>query len=481
MSLRLTSSLLLLAAAPLASQLVAADPPTLTEVQAELQAKIAELDQQIRILGRNAELAKEDAEAAAAKVKAAIKPDDLQVKIRGYLQGRATVGASAQNAAGDDQDYFAGNANAGSESETARLAFRRIRLSAEFRSASDWFGLITLRADQVGTSGTASTGGAQPTFFQAFFGKTFKSGDFEHEVKFGLDKIYNNDSSISSTTGLLAVDRPLASLLASQREIGLGYFFRSPILRAGVEIQDNANLTRTATGPTAPTGNYDKKPQLATSGRIEFAPGAEYLPKRKQESYVGAYGTEVLLGFDYQNSGKSYAVANESRALTILGPDLLVHYDAFTFLAEYRISTLDREATSGTLANGQIDSLEGKHWNAQLGYVLPLDLAFKVEPAIRFSAIDWSKDDDEKSGWGVNAARDNNVTSPTGLLSAANLTTAGVTSGTTNLGSGSEIDLGLNLYWNGHANKTQLAYTSWKAEDGDGRAQAFIAQHQVTF
>ena len=478
MSLRLTSSLLLQAAAPLASQLIAADPPT----NAELQAKIAELDQQVRILGRNAELAKEEAEAAAAKVKAAIKPDDLQVKIKGYIQGRATIGASAQDAAGNDQDYFLANASAtsGSESEAARLAFRRVRLSAELKSASDWFGLIALRADNIGTSGQTSTGNAPIQLYQAYFGKTFKVGDFEHEVKFGLDKIYNNDSSISATAGLLAVDRPLATLLSSQREIGLGYFFRSPILRAGVEIQDNANLTRTTAAAPA-NGNYDQKAQLATSARIEFAPGAEYLPKRKQESYVGAFGTEVLFGLDFQNSGKSYAVSNESRALTILGPDLLLHHDAFTFLAEYRISKLDREATSGAIPATQIDSLEGKHWNAQLGYVLPLDLAFKIEPAIRYSVIDWAKDIDENSAWGVNGARDNNVTTPTGLLSNTNLNTAGATSGTTNLGSGSEIDLGLNLYWNGHANKTQFAYTSWQAEDGDGRAHAFIAQHQVTF
>ena len=322
----------------------------------------------------------------------AIKPDDLQIKLKGYVQGRATIGASAQNAAGDDQDYFAASAAAGSESETARLAFRRVRLSAELKSASDWFAFIGLRADNVGTSGQTSTANAAIQLYQAYFGKTFKVGDFEHEVKFGLDKIYNNDSSISATAGLLAVDRPLATLLSSQREIGLGYFFRAPFLRAGVEIQDNANLTRNlGTTPSNSSGNYDKKAQLATSGRIEVPIlGTGYnMPTRKQESYVGAYGTEMLFGVDFQNSGKSYAVNNESRTLTIGGPDILVHHDAFTFLGEFRTSALDRKATSGALAAGQIDSLEGEHWNVQLGYVLPLDLAFKIEPAIRYSVIDW--------------------------------------------------------------------------------------------
>ena len=478
MSLRLSSTLLILAAAPLASQLVAADAPT----NAELQAQIAALDQQIKILARNAELAKEQADADAAKVKAAIKPTDFQVKLKGYVQGRATLGADAADSAGKDQDYFNGPATAGlnDQTEGARFSFRRIRLSAEFKTATDWFGLVTLRADGVGTNGTGSTGSNNATFYQAYFGKTFKTGAYEHEIKFGLDKIYNNDSSISSTAGLLAVDRPLATLLSSQREVGVGYFFRAPFLRFGAEIQDNANLTRTNAAPG--NGNGSKTPGLATSFRIEAAPGAEYLPAKKLESYVGANGTEALVGFDAQNSGKSYAVANEERALTVFGPDLLVHHDALTFLAEFRFSKLTRTATSGALPAGSVDSLNGQHWNAQAGYVLPLDLAFQIEPALRFSAINWSKADDEKSAWGLNSARDNNVTTPTGLLGATGTTTsASLASGGSNLGSGTEIDVGVNLYWNGHANKTQVAYSSWKAEEGDGRASAVIVQHQLVF
>lgn len=484
MSLRLSSSLLLIAVAPLAS-LLAADPPT----NAELQQKIDELDQQIRILGRNAELAKEDAEATAAKAKAAIKPADFQVKIKGYLQGRATVGASATNGgsaanAGDKQDYYSTNpvaAGAGQESDDLRLAFRRVRLSAEVKTGNDWFGLITLRSDNLSTNGTTSansSGNPAITLYQAYFGKTFKSDSVEHEIKFGLDKIYNNDSSISSAAGLLAVDRPLATLLSSQREVGLGYFFRLPFLRAGVEIQNNANLARSTTPSTA---NFDRKPGIAKSFRIEFSPGAEYLPAKKQESYVGAIGTELLVGFDYQNSGKSYAISNEERILTVFGPDLLLHHDNLTFLAEYRYSKLERDATTGNLAAAQNNSLGGQHWDAQVGYVLPLDLSFKIEPAIRYSHIDWSKENDERSSWGVNNARDNNVIAPTSLLAQAGLTDAALSNGTTNLGSGNEIDIGVNLYWNGHSNKTQLTYISWDAEHGDGRAAAFVAQHQIQF
>ena len=468
----LTSSTLLV----IASQIIAADPPTTTD----LQQRISELEQQIKIVARNAELAKEDTEAAAAKVKAAVKEGDIVIKVRGSLQGRANLAANAHDNTGGGQDYYAANAAAGSESETARLSLRRVRLTVDGRSANDFYANVTLRADNVGTSGTASTGSAAETLYQAFIGKTFKVGSYEHDVKFGLDKIYNNDSSISTTTLLFPGDRAIATLTSAQREVGLSYQFRTPFLRAGVDIQDNPNLTRTA-NTTTNSGNYDGRPTPATSFRVEVAPGADYLPKKKQESYVGAYGTEVLLGFEWENSGKTYAVANEERNLTILGPDLLVHVDSLTFLAEYRFTKLERTATSGNLGADDIDSLTGRHWDAQIGYAIPTTAWLVVEPALRFSAFNWGNDVDESGQWGVNASRDNNGITPTNLLSQTGLTHTAVGSGATNLGSGNQIDLGLNLYWNGHANKTQLAYSRWTAESGPANAHAFTVQHQLTF
>ena len=476
----LTSSTLLL----IATQVIAADPPT----NAELQQRISELDQQVKILARNAELTKDEAESAAAKLKAAVKDSDIVIKVRGSLQGRASVAGRATDNTGADQDFYAANAANGSTSEASRFSIRRARLTVDGRSKSDWYANFTLRADNVGTSGTTSTGGSVINLYQGFIGKTFKVGDYEHDLKFGLDKIYNNDSSISTTTLLFPGDRSIATLLSAQREIGLSYQFRAPFLRAGFDIQDNPNLTRNANQPStvgnnsvANTGNYDGRPTPATSFRIEVSPGAEYLPKKKLESYVGAYGTEILLGFDWQNSGKTYAVSNESRDLSIFGPDLLVHYDSFTFLAEYRISKFNREATNGSLAPQEIDALDGRHWDAQIGYAIPFDGGIVIEPALRFSATDWGKDFDEHSQWGANSSRDNNGITPTSLLSQGNLNSGAVNSGSTNLGSGTQFDFGLNLYWNGHANKTQIAYTRWTAETGAAETSAVTLQHQLIF
>jgi hypothetical protein len=468
----ITSSTLLL----IASQIIAADPPTTVE----LQQRISELEQQIKIVARNAELSKDDAEAAAAKVKAAVKDSDIVIKVRGSLQGRASLGARAHDNTGAGQDFYAANNTAGTESEEARLSLRRTRLTVDGRNANDWYANITLRADNIGTSGTTSTSGVSSTLYQAFVGKTFKVGSYEHDIKFGLDKIYNNDSSISTTTLLFPGDRAVATLTSAQREIGLSYQFRAPFLRAGFDIQDNPNLTRTANAG-ANRGNYDEKSTPATSFRIEVAPGADYLPKKKQESYVGAYGTEILLGFDWQNSGKTYAVANEERTLSVFGPDLLVHFDSFTFLTEYRFSKLERTATLGNLGADDIDGLSGRHWDAQLGYAIPTTAWLVIEPAVRFSAFNWGRDVDENSNWGSNASRDNNGITPTSLLNQTNLTHTAVGSGATNLGSGNQVDLGLNLYWNGHANKTQIAYSRWTAESGPAHASAITVQHQLVF
>lgn len=463
----------------LAAVLPAAEPTAVPTLEERVKA----LDQQVRLLQRKAEVAEEVAKAADDKLKAAVKPSDLVFKWKAVIQARAVAGASADAANGDGQDYFASTNANGSESESLRLGLRRARLTIEARSKDDWFALATIRADSVGTSGTTSTGAAAVGLYAAYVGKTFKHGDYEHDVKLGVDQFYSNWSTISASTGLFAGDRSVGVITgnSSQREAGLNYQFRSPILRAGFDIQDNSNLTRTATN-TPSSGNYDRKPTPFTSLRIEGAPGADYLPARKQESYVGAFGTEVVFGLDYQNSGRTYAVANEERQFHIFGPDLLIHWDNLTFLAEYRLSHLGRSATAGTLANSEAESLDGRHWNAQAGYVLPLeDLPLKIEPALRFAVTDWATDLDERSQWGTNGSRDNNAYNPNTFLAQTKLKKGELEDGTTSLGSGRQVDVGVNLYWNGHANKTQISYQAWKAEEGEGVARAILVQHQVQF
>lgn len=495
MSLRISHLYLPVSAILTATSLISAegDPPpppkpTAEASAADLQAQISALDQQIKILSRNAELSKEEAENAAAKSKAAVKTDDIQFKVKGYIQARANLAGSATDNRGKGQDYYAANAANGDDSDLARLSIRRARLGVEGRSQSDWYAALVIRADNIGTSGTASTGSQPIQLYQAYVGKTFttESGHFTHDLKLGLDKIYNNDSSISSTAFLFSGDRAVATLLSSQREVGFCYKFAAPFIRAGVDLQDAPNLTRNAappssTGNNANTGNYAETPSLAYSFRIEASPGAEYLPVKKQESYLGAYGTHLLVGGDFQNSGNTYAVGNEERSLMIYGPDLLAHYDRWTFLTEYRWTKLAIDSTAGSLNPQQLDNLNGRTWDAQLAYAIPTDHGLIIEPALRFAIVNWVSDIEELSQWGVNSSRDNNVITPTSLLTQGGLTSGGLAGGTTNLGSGSQLDVGLNFYWNGNANKTQLSYSYWAAEAGPGKSSAVTLQQQITW
>ena len=90
-----------------------------------------------------------------------------------------------------------------------------------------------------------------------------------------------------------------------------------------------------------------------------------------------------------------------------------------------------------------------------------MEAGFAVEPAIRFSKIDVNKDNDNEGPNGFDQGEYRGGQS------------------------GSEFTIGVNAYWNGHKNKTQLAYTSWQGEEpvsGDkADAKVITLQHQVTF
>ena len=402
--------------------------------------------------------------------------DDLQIKVKGVIQARATVGANATDATGGDQDFYNTNNAAGTaastQSEDVRFGIRRARLAFDATNSTGWFANTTIRAETIELSG--SNNNAQSVnIYYAYIGKRFKGEVIEQELKLGLDKPFNNEGSISSSNQLFGVARPLATMIDFQREPGASYRVAAPFLRAGVDVQNSTNLTRASTAAGANRGNLDRKPSPFTSFRIEVAPGADFMPAKKTESWAGVEGKAALLGFEWQDSGNTYAVNNQERSLQVFGPDLLAHYNGLSFLAEYRWSKISSESTLGALPAGQTDAIKGKSWDAQLGYAIPLENGLVVEPALGYSIVNMNKDVDESSTWGLNASRDNNVANPAGFL------TGGLVG--TNFGSGSQVNAGINLYWNGHANKTQIGYMNWKAEDGDAKAHAFYVQQQVTF
>ncbi len=422
---------------------------------------------------------------ATASASAASIADDLQLKVKGYIQARATIAASADNTTGGGQDYYATNVPGmpattpasvpGSESDFLRFSIRRIRLTFEATNSTGWFSNVTLRDEPIEASG-GNNPNAGVSIFAAYIGKRFLSDSLEHEFTVGLMKPYNNDSSLPSNNLLFGVDRPVSTLIVFQREPGLSYKLSAPFLRAGVDLQNGTNINRSS--PTAASGNADAKPSPFMSARIEASPGAEFMPAKKSESWMGADGTHVVLGGDWQNTGRSYAVTDQQRKMIVYGPDLLIHAKGLTFLAEYRWTHLSEEATGPTGIN---DSIDGRHWGAQAGYAIPTDMGVTIEPALRFSVMNFDRDQEEHSSWGLNSSRDNAVGNMATVLQTGNLTGANLATGAANLGSGAQLDVGLNLYWNGQQNKTQFGYQRWESEAGAASAAAFYVQQQVIF
>ena len=440
--------------------------------------------------------------------------DDLSIKPKAQIQLRAQFGASGTNTAGDDFNLYNG---AQGDTEAARFSVRRARFGAEAKNNTGWFAVFQLRAGERADAGarstyvsaiatTTTTAGnvtaVTPTnteltsnktrtaeLYYANVSKTWKQEGFDIEVHGGLDKPFNNESTISSSRSLLPMDRANAHF-TEYRDVGIGAkSFIADMVRVGFDIQNGSTTL-------SPDANSDAA-GLFTSFRVEFSPGKDFMPERKQESWAGAEGHHILIGFDYQSDadkinsvsgGLGNSTANDQKqTVTTIGPDILYHFNGLSALADLRMRTTKGENSLSTAAapfgfsdpsKPRVDEIKGQVWTIQAGYAIPLEAGFAIEPAIRFSKVDLNKDDDTEGPNPFNQ----------GEYRAGQ--------------SGSEFTIGVNAYWNGHANKTQLAYTSWVGEEGfnnpatgngptnnlgtavpadKAKASIITLQHQVTF
>ncbi len=423
--------------------------------------------------------------------------DDLVIKPAAQLQLRAQLGASGTGIDGNDNNIYTGiggtstSKTAGdAQNDAARFSVRRARFGVSAKNTTGWDALFQIRAGERADA-SASANSAQPvTLYYANIGKVIKTDSIEHRIHGGLDKPFNGESSISSSTYMFPSDRAVANLI-EYRSVGVGYTLKHELLKFGFDIADGgnfsnlsvANSTNTATGATAWSNpaaqgvnvSSEAKPGLFYSARIEFAPGAEYMPTKKMESFAGAEGTHVVIGLDIQSDNKNLiSVANNgaanaqaiSQTTTVFGPDVLVHFNGLSALADYRQVGVSQTAVTGNTN----DDVKGNAFDILVGYAIPTETGLVVEPAARYGKVDLNKDQDE--GGAV-----------TNKFSEGEWRSGRV--------SGSEIVLGLNLYWNGNANKTQFAYTMWKGENPSGasvatsgdapKASVFTIQQQVTF
>lgn len=380
--------------------------------------------------------------------------DDLVIKPKAQIQVRAQFGDGASNTAGDDFNIYNG---ATGDSPSAKFSVRRARFGVEAKNSTGWFGVFQIRAGERVDSGSAATSKTRTAeLYYANIGKMWKQDGFEIDVHGGLDKPFNGESSISSSAFLFPMDRPNAHWIEN-RDTGVGSKATiAEMVRVGVDVQNGSTII-----------NQDADSEaggLATSFRVELSPGKDFMPSKKLESFAGAEGHHLVVGFDYQSDADALtAVAaapgnDQTTSRTTIGPDILYHWNGLTALADLRMRTTEVENSVGASP----DDVKGQVWTIQAAYAIPLEAGFAIEPAVRFSQIDLNKDNEEEGPNPFNQ----------GEYRAGQ--------------SGTEFTIGVNAYWNGHANKTQLAYTSWKGEDAAAGADAADAhvitlQQQVTF
>ena len=442
--------------------------------------------------------------ALAASVPAIdISGDGLKVSVKGQLQTQLILGASGEVSDGnpaspDDYDIFRNQAG---ESEGARFNIRRARVAFEAKYGNGWKGLVALRGweNKPGQNAGEAADKAVELYY-AVASKSFKTDSIEHEIGMGLDKVFNAESSLSSSAYALPFERPTASNIET-RTTGLAYKISSDFINAGVNIANNRATS------TAPTNAYSANgfPQGAENGmfygfRLEFAPGKEFMPKKRQESYLGAEGTHALIGFDYgvqdevsiASAGTKGVTADASnfiaaaapkdyknagvQSFTYMGPDVIVHWNALTFLAEFKLFNTETDylpddaAVGGNTPNTPDSDVDGSAFAFRLAWAIPMDDGQVFEPAIGYAIVDLNKDDDYEGG----KAKDLNIADGT------------------NKTSGDTLDIGVNWYFNGNNNKLQLAYRMWEGEEvgKDNKktsgfdkptSSGIVLQHQLLF
>lgn len=386
-----------------------------------------------------------------------IKDDVMSLGIGMRLQTRAEL-AQADNATGDDWNV-AGGANG--ENDTLDFSVRRFYVTLDGKYGADWRFKGTIFTERVDTGQSNQNRGINIRY--AWVERIFKHDEkWSSAVHVGLDKPYNVNEAdyVSSSVMLLPYKRAAAEHFLRPRGVGVGYRLVGNILAAAVDVQNNTNAARdlTQSGGVG-NENLDEGEGFAYSARVEFSISPDWFTTKRAESYAGAEGQHLVFGLSYGvNDGALVHGAAPAGDLmvttTLLGADVLFHWDAITALISYHAQDVETELTgAGTAAETDID---GTIIAAQVGYAFKLDGGTVIEPAVRYQIIDLDTDnDDEAVVYGAASAENGR--------------------------SGDQIDLGVNVYFSGHSNKLQLGYQMWNAEDGDGQANVLRLQHQLNF
>ena len=477
MSLRLSSSLLLLAAAPLAS-LLAADPPT----NAELQQKIDELDQQIRILGRKAEITAEESEAKSktnAKVFAnskdgfGISSADGLYKIR----FRALLQADARIFIADPESDPAAALPANTQVELSnQFLVRAFRLPIEAQLGPVVNAVLV--PEFAGNYG-ATSGNNYRTFVvnegyldaKAIPGATLRVGKFVPLV--GQDRI-------QSTSALQLPERSLHTNLTSDREVGYqvygvfgnGAFGYAASLTNG--NPDNSAREGEGTAFGLPTG--DDKEGAVNVWVDAFKAIDKDSASTLTVGFAGSYGNEEgAVGTanlpSYRSPGQQ-TIFTYTAATTFadgkhqrLDPYFRLYSGAVSLLGEY-IRTKNEVGTAATT-----EALTHTGWYLQSGWVVTgEDASWRgVSPRVDF--------DPSAGGWGALelVARVHRIDFDDAAFDPAN----GFASDRSSVRSATAVGVGANWFWSRNV-KVSGSYDTTKFKEGAGNGAAPASEDRAT-
>lgn len=386
-----------------------------------------------------------------------IKDDVVSITPTVRIQTRAqmsdaTTGAGTPAQIGEE--YRVQGGIGGAANDPLDFSVRRARLGLNFKYGSAWKGQLQINADNVDTNGTGTTtqantggtGGNRALAIRyAWLERSFALGDgMSHAVTFGLQKPHNMNPSdtLSSSAKLMPNDNAASGYLAP-RATGLNYRFDHKMFNIAAALMNNISGIKDAT--TA--ASADEEEGFFYGVRAEFSFSPEWYIAKRAESFLGKEGQGLNLGLSY---GTNQDQINDANAIstTAYGVDVMFWMNGLSAYAEYRAGTTETEPFAG--ASTEVDA---EFIVLQAAYAFPLDFGV-LEPALRYQIIDTNTDLDQVVNFGNNAE-----------------------SGA----AGTQIDLGVNLYLDGNANKLQLALSLWESEEGDGDATIIRLQHQINF
>lgn len=394
-----------------------------------------------------------------------VKDDDVKLGLTLQIQARAEYAdASNKNAGPGGTDYAPAEGSNGAPDDLD-FYIRRARFGLKGTWKDDYTFALVMRADGAGATSSTKT----MDFYEATIGRKFKSADgsIQHGVEFGyMGPHYNTAAgNVHSSSSFLFTNDAITAqgALLAPRNAGIKYHLSAPWISGWVDVQ---NLTKGSRGDgdsvNAATGwdnaKADQGEGLWTSARIHISPEGEWKMDKAQETWAGKEGKGILVGLDIAQNSNDMSGGDTYSSMGY-GIDIVFHMDGLSALAEYRVAENDRDSDTPD-SDTNPTSQKSSAWRIQAGYALPMGDTF-VEPAIRYSVLDVNEDDDKE----------------------------GTSFGSKDYGtSGSQLEVGVNWYLHGHANKLQLTYLSWTGEEGatapndkEPSADIVRAQWQLAF